>query len=59
MEAQAIAGGKFDYNPKTDLLGGMLKQRTKTKNRPLIFVAHSLGGIVVKKVVSDSPYRLP
>ncbi|MCJ1467841.1 hypothetical protein MMC07_006466 [Pseudocyphellaria aurata] len=47
---------QYLYNHATTLVSDLcLKRRlTKTRNRPIIFVAHSLGGIVVKSALIHS-----
>ncbi|EQC41023.1 hypothetical protein SDRG_02080, partial [Saprolegnia diclina VS20] len=38
-----------------DLLQKLQKAQVGTSNRPVVFVTHSLGGIVLKKMLSDAP----
>lgn len=42
------------YEHATNLCGRLYHERRKAPNRPLIFVCHSLGGIVVKRVRLDT-----
>ena len=37
-----------------DLLSKVTRERTECSNRPLMFVAHSLGGIIVKGAIAES-----
>ncbi|SLM38087.1 P-loop containing nucleoside triphosphate hydrolase [Lasallia pustulata] len=48
--------GQYLYNHATTLVSDLCLKRklTKTRTRPIIFVAHSLGGIVVKSALIHS-----
>ncbi|OQR96045.1 hypothetical protein THRCLA_07390 [Thraustotheca clavata] len=42
-------------NTSRDLLHKMKAAKIGTSSRPVIFITHSMGGIVLKKMLSDSP----
>lgn len=41
------------------LLDRLAGERQDDKTRPIIFISHNLGGIIMKKVISGSPQPLP
>ena len=48
--------GIFDHG--NALLNALNQERTNLSNRPIIFVAHSLGGLVVKQAIIEARKRL-